>query len=607
MGYTRDCEPLRVWNRLEPRARKPDFAETLRAEIHDPLWLLARQWQFGEFAGEDTGSPIFARMAMRTRPLVALQDGAAHAVPLVHALPLEANVEREPLPRDITRQATVGRQWLKILKREGDAYNAMHPTGTTFIHATYRALFLGRFAIAAPTLSAELDRARHDSNSTLLTYEAALAGRALDGRAVLDAIGTGDLLWSTLPARITAGVPLEHRDVVVSSLQQLRAWATQVWLDPPAADQMWDPSQLEYRFSCEIPSPDGARVALRASEYATGHLDWYSFDLGAGGPSQPTDATTVEVATVIPTLAEFPGQPHPRFWQIEDGAVDLGNIRVDSTDLARVLVSQYALVYGNNWFIAPVTQPIGSLAEILGIVVTDVFGERSLVRPANTTSSSWARWDMFSLDREADANVDVGEHLFLAPAVLATNEGEVIESVRFVRDEMANLVWGIETRIGDEAGGGRDGHEAARAFLDRQRRADAAPAPPTAITPGISFRLGNTVPENWIPFLPVHTGQDDRAIRLQRASMPRMFRDTVMPVRPRTRILRAGLTEADEQAMPYYLHEEEVPRAGVQVDVTMQRARWIDGTTAVWCGRRARTGRGQGGSGLRFDVIEPVR
>jgi hypothetical protein len=35
--------------RLEPRTDCPEMQDSLQARIHDPLWLLARQWQFGEF------------------------------------------------------------------------------------------------------------------------------------------------------------------------------------------------------------------------------------------------------------------------------------------------------------------------------------------------------------------------------------------------------------------------------------------------------------------------------------------------------------------------------------------------------------------------------
>ena len=46
-------EPAIVtWNRLEGRPRKNDFSQSIRAEIRDPLWMLARQWQLGEFQHE---------------------------------------------------------------------------------------------------------------------------------------------------------------------------------------------------------------------------------------------------------------------------------------------------------------------------------------------------------------------------------------------------------------------------------------------------------------------------------------------------------------------------------------------------------------------------
>src|SRR5712692_2808392 len=63
----RDPLPLlRGWNRLEGRPRSADFERSLRAEVRDPLWFLGRQWQYGEFEGEDAGSPIDARIAYET-------------------------------------------------------------------------------------------------------------------------------------------------------------------------------------------------------------------------------------------------------------------------------------------------------------------------------------------------------------------------------------------------------------------------------------------------------------------------------------------------------------------------------------------------------------
>ena len=37
----------------------------LEARVHDPLWLLGRQWQLGEFEGEDAGTPLTVRVVTR--------------------------------------------------------------------------------------------------------------------------------------------------------------------------------------------------------------------------------------------------------------------------------------------------------------------------------------------------------------------------------------------------------------------------------------------------------------------------------------------------------------------------------------------------------------
>ena len=50
--------------RLEPRVRRPDSSAGLQAHVRDPLWMLARQWQFGEFQADDAGSPRHASISM---------------------------------------------------------------------------------------------------------------------------------------------------------------------------------------------------------------------------------------------------------------------------------------------------------------------------------------------------------------------------------------------------------------------------------------------------------------------------------------------------------------------------------------------------------------
>ena len=42
-----------TWTRLEPQPRDATLERSLQAQVRDPLWFLARQWQVGEFAGEE--------------------------------------------------------------------------------------------------------------------------------------------------------------------------------------------------------------------------------------------------------------------------------------------------------------------------------------------------------------------------------------------------------------------------------------------------------------------------------------------------------------------------------------------------------------------------
>ena len=58
-----------------------------------------------------------------------------------------------------------------------------------------------------------------------------------------------------------------------------------------------------------------------------------------------------------------------------------------------------------------------------------------------------------------------------------------------------------------------------------------------------------------------------------------------------------------EIASPYYIREEEIPKAGTTVVRRWQRARWVNGAVAQWIGREKQTGKGEGATRLGFDVL----
>jgi hypothetical protein len=190
-------------------------------------------------------------------------------------------------------------------------------------------------------------------------------------------------------------------------------------------------------------------------------------------------------------------------------------------------------------------------------------------------------------------------------------EGRPLDSILLARDEMANMVWGVERSIVLPSGELKLGREAAyetRSFFERdlERRLGAPPEPrPFAAAAKVRYNVMTGVPENWIPLIPVHVPNDNRAIQLQRAAMLRILigdpNPMPNPVRPRTVLLREGLDQSS--ATKYILHEEEVTRVGTQVTRSFQRTRWRDGRTWLWLGVRKQTGRGESSSGLAFDQI----
>ena len=108
-------------------------------------------------------------------------------------------------------------------------------------------------------------------------------------------------------------------------------------------------------------------------------------------------------------------------------------------------------------------------------------------------------------------------------------QGEPLEEVALIRDEMANMVWGVERIVPLAHGAGARGAEAARELaayyqllLDR-RLATTPQAPPPAPAAPIRYEVMTSVPENWIPFVPVHVEGDNREIQLQRGAMPRLL------------------------------------------------------------------------------------
>jgi hypothetical protein len=111
---------LTFFNRIEPRPRDNDFSHTLAAHVRDPLWFLARQWQIGEFNGEDKGSVAFVRYGGRTSRMPRWLHPTDGEVPLATGAPLEPQMLREPFAPDLALQVELGNDFVDLLREEMD-------------------------------------------------------------------------------------------------------------------------------------------------------------------------------------------------------------------------------------------------------------------------------------------------------------------------------------------------------------------------------------------------------------------------------------------------------------------------------------------------------
>jgi hypothetical protein len=582
------------WTRLELRCREADMRTTLSARVFDPLWLLARQWQVGEFQGEDAGTPVQARVRASTATLSRCHLGELPADTIMQAaaydgqqMPLEVMVERQRVrpaaandARMLRFSVEAGLHFLRMLE--------LQP-----LSKAYRTFFITRFALQP------LDAAQAEGlDEQTVAFVQTMAGRALDARRLEASCRSGGASQMVLdPAlRIVVADRAEIEQTAVSWL----AWYDSVFSEPAPAADAWIPPRMEYAMSVAARTSEqpAGEKALTASEFYDGHLDWSSFDLDLEvnlGTGSDRGASSI-TETTVPAPVTFRGAPAARYWEFEDARIEYGLLPVGPTDLAQLLMIEYASSYGNDWFVVPLQLPVGSLTSVSSLVVTDSFGVRTLVRPIGDRALPPPHWRMFQLAylRRAGAKGLAGAEpnlFFLPPALGRSLEGAAVEDVLFMRDEMANLAWAIERSVESPI-------ERPNARLDAvgvQHDGDAD-LPPSAAGMPARYQLSSTVPPHWIPLLPVQlAGAPGKiASRLKRGAV--LQPDGTQKIHhAQGRLLNRG--------GELLFYDEEIPREGIRVTRHYQMARWIDGSTWTWMAHRKHVGRGEGSSGLQFDSL----
>lgn len=582
-----------TWLRLEPLPYTANLEQNLEAQVADPLWMLTRQWQFSEFQAEDAGSPISVKLEgeqgnlSRYCPGAVATANSSSAVDYQHLnIPLEVAVEQEAIRQNHPRLAAeAGEHLLRLL-------NAQKITnGRSMLLAINNGLDYG---LEIPDTAFLAKNARHiDPKGE--SWQTLFAKRALDGRRLAEALRkkTVNGALQNLPDNWT------FTDVAAAKLAcetWLHWYDAQVSEPTPTLTSAWVQSRQEYAMtlSAQMNKDNNttSSITLAAEEYTGGHLDWYSFDAvsqpSLGNATSAIPSKTVPFRPLLPTPARYPGMPVDRYWEFEDARVNLGSLEAGPTDLTRLLLAEYALVFGTDWFMIPIELPIGSLFRIKKLTVQDTFGVVSSVDPARTRDGQ--PWRMFSFSEQPDL-------FFLAPSLPAHLEGEPLEEVALFRDEMANMAWAVEHIVQGASGEPRDRRMEPPAPAVHQR------IPYGDINAEVIYRLATPVADQWLPFIPVPTNPPSGAVQLARRVMQKVLsNNTLMAIQPKGVLMRSNPNIPVDQEGPLYLNEEEVPRAGAIVRRNFEICRWLDGQRFLWCGRSKQVGKGEGASGLRYDI-----
>jgi hypothetical protein len=573
---------ITFWNRLEPRPRSPSIGESLAARVRDPLWMLTRQWQMGEFQGADAASPAWVEYSGVTSRMTGWRPAATGTAtpfqPIPQGVPLERTMLAEPLAPSFVLAVEIGQSFETLLSRAGA------PTA------------IAAFRDAFPLSGASLD----PLDKAAARFLAVCAGRSIDGVELARAARTSAPAIPPAVATPT-GTEAAVRAALAELLLQIDAIYGPIGAaDPPG----WRRERLDHALEARTTMPDGASAILAVHPDAEGVLEPSAFDLRTvdSPPQTPSEDSAPEplVGSMMPTHVRFRGMPNARWWDFERGTTSFGDVQVDKTDVAKLVVLDFMLVHGNDWFVIPLRMPVGSLCRLDQILVHDVFGGLTKIDRATARGGgAGAGWTLFTTSVEGD-DARVADW-FLLPdgAGAAIQEGDVLEEVRFARDQLASMVWAIEHATENAVGRSWSGDERDVAMGSRELS-----APSTSATSGaaLAYHVQTSVPANWIPFLPVSLDPSRGLVILEQGIMPRPSPPgPPLLVEPIGKILRPTLPPGEH----YRLREQEVPRIGVKVRRAAAFCRWVDGSRHLWITRSRDVGRGEAQSNLRFDLADP--
>lgn len=551
------------WDRLEPNTTDETLIEGLQARIADPLWMLARQWQTGEFDGEDAATPVRAELQAQSLPLTTLGTANGRRKRIIDdPVPLEALVEAiPPTAHSAEDIASLSAAALQLLDEAGADSAAL----LELLRKIY-----------------PIDPARYRPDHPL----PAAAERRL---------------------RVLARKCFDPFALMRDKGQQLRAkqkgldqWIKQVLRligargrDIAAQGSAWQEPLLGYGASVASLTGNTA-VELAVSDYPGGRLDWYSFDrtVPDADMPRPTPGKLRKIdASTLPLPLTYAGQPVQRFWEFEDGEVHFGAISAGPADIARMIVADFAAIGGDDMFVFPLEAEVGTLIRVNQLSVRDTFGQRHTVPAADNhdrqrLNGKEPPFSLFSLGGDGEVEGDVSAWLPILPVTANVMNGKALERVTLRRDEEANLAWAIEEEIEGSFGRAMRRRQAWEINEPPASESDEAPWP---------YRLQSSVPPWWIPLVPERIGKGGE-VHLRRARLGAW--ETMPPemTGPKSRLM--------DPTRPVTLAEAALPASGLRVTRHWQLARGYDGRLVLWQSWRRTSGAEDRASGLLYDAID---
>lgn len=405
--------------------------------------------------------------------------------------------------------------------------------------------------------------------------------RVATGRAVAAAAVAAGRPLPAEPALALAGLPTPYDVLDGTGPDGARLWRRRAeleldegWFGSPAppADEpvdLWSAVELAYDATF---TAGGATLTL--ARHDGGDLDWWGVD--ADGP--PPAPAEPESRRLHPNRLQYPGAPHPRWWEIEDARVDIGGYAPDRAHFPTLLLIDLVMNRSDDWFGFPVDARVGHVMQLEEVVVTDSFGETwTLAAPAD--------WSMF-----ATRGLDRSSTVLWATAA-APLSGPVLDEAVLGIDEDANLVWAVERRLrGRELPTVGDPLPLPPALLDSTAR------------PGFAYRPMTRVPPRWHPYVIEEVGGRRRFVQGRAADLTGAAA-RLMPA------AESDLLVDPASGGVHPVHQIEpgaIPSTGLRLERRAVLARRSDGSPVLWTQRRRLPLLTPPATALRFDALEEV-